>query len=169
MATPTKKTMYTDLDEAGKKKVKKASLLTCAITLIVCCVLVGCFACKQERTDDPKTVMTDEQKAAYWTAAITDIRWAPQTDDTHDGILKDMFLPRETKTVLDAITLKPMIYFMMNEEDYLDSATIELTSEEGKIVFQAEERWDVRFSEKNEILYMTITDSTGKTVYYQQK
>ncbi|MBO4393527.1 MAG: hypothetical protein J5800_04205 [Spirochaetales bacterium] len=144
-------------------------MLTCAITLIICCVLFGCFACKQERTDDPKTMMTDEQKAAYWTAAITDVRWAPQTDDTHDGILKDMFLPRETKTVLDAITLKPMIYFMMNEEDYLDSATIELTSEEGKIVFQTEERWDVRFSEKDEILYMTITDSTGKTVYYQQK
>jgi hypothetical protein len=27
----------------------------------------------------------------------------------------------------------------------------------------------VRFSEKNEVLFMTITDSSGKTVYYQQK
>ena len=80
-----------------------------------------------------------------------------------------MFLPREAKTVLDSITLEPMIYFMIDEEAYLDSATIELTSEEGKLVFQSDERWDVRFSEKNEILYMTITDSTGKRVYYQQK
>ena len=39
MGTP-KKTMYTELDEAGKKKVKQVSLLTCAITLIVCTVLV---------------------------------------------------------------------------------------------------------------------------------
>ena len=165
----TKKKMFADLDEAGKKKVKQASLLTCAITLIICCVLVGCFACKQERTDDPKTMMTDEQKVAYWTAAITDVRWAPQTDDTHDGVLKDMFLPREAKTVLDGTSLELVIYFMLTGDDYLDSATIELTSEEGKLVFQSDERWDVRFSEKNEVLYMTITDSAGKTVYYQQK
>lgn len=165
----TKKKMYADLDEAGKKKVKQASMLTCAITLIICCVLVGCFACKQERTDDPKTQMTDEQKVAYWTASITDVLWAPQTDDTHDGILKDMFLPRDAKTVLDGTTLKPMIYFMIDETNYLDSASIELTSEEGKLVFLSEEKWDVRFSEKNEVLYMTITDSAGKTVYYQQK
>ena len=38
-----------------------------------------------------------------------------------------------------------------------------------KLVFQSDERWDVKFSEKNEVLYMTITDSNGKTVYYQQK
>ena len=58
---------------------------------------------------------------------------------------------------------------MLDEETYLDCASIELTSESGKLVFQSEDRWDVRFSEKNEVLYMTITDSNGKTVYYQQK
>ena len=108
-------------------------------------------------------------KVAYWTNIIVDVLWAPQTDDTHDGILKDMFLPREAKTTLDITTHDPMIYFMLNETDYLDSATIELTSEEGKLVFQSDEQWDVKFSEKNEVLYMTITDSNGKTVYYQQK
>ena len=165
----TKKKMYADLDEAEKKKVKQASMLSIGIVVLVCCVLVGCFACKQERTDDPKTMMTDEQKVAYWTASITDVRWAPQTDDTHDGVLKDMFLPREAKTLLDGTTLKPMIYFMLDEENYLDSAIIELENESGSLLFQSEERWDIRFSEKNEVLYMTITDSNGKTVYYQQK
>lgn len=164
-----KKDTYANLDEAGKLKVMRASMLSIGIVALACCVLVGCFACKQERTDDPKTQMTDEQKVTYWTAIITDVRWAPQTDDTHDGVLKDMFLPREAKTLLDSTTLKPMVYFMLDEENYLDSATIELTSEEGKLVFQSEERWDVRFSEKNEVLFMTITDSNGKTVYYQQK
>ena len=76
-------------------------------------------------------------------------------------------LPHEK--VLDILTLRPMIFFMLTETDYLDSATIELTSESGKLVFQSDERWDVKFSEKNEVLYMTITDSDGKTVYYQQK
>ena len=165
----TKKKMYADLDEAEKKKVKQASMLSIGIVALICCVLVGCFACKQERTDDPKTMMTNEQKVAYWTASITDVRWAPQTDDTHDGVLKDMFLPREAKTLLDGTTLKPMIYFMLDEENYLDSAIIELENESGSLLFQSEERWDIRFSEKNEVLYMTITDSNGKTVYYQQK
>ena len=165
----TKKKLFTELDEAGKLKIMRASLVSIGIVALACCVLVGCFACKQERTDDPKTQMTDEQKAAYWLTMIADVKWAPQTDDTHDGVLKDMFLPREAKTLLDGTTLRPMIYFMLTETDYLDSATIELTSESGKLVFQSDERWDVKFSEKNEILYMTITDSNGKTVYYQQK
>ncbi len=136
---------------------------------LACCVLVGNFVCKQERTDDPRTQMTDKQKAAYWSTMITDVLWSPQTDDTHDGILKDMFLPREAKTLLDGTTLRLIIYFMLGDTDYLDSATIELTSESGTLIFQSDERWDVKFSEKNEILYMTITDSNGKTVYYQQK
>ncbi len=80
MATDRKQ-KYTDLDEAGKLKVRKASLMSLVITVIVCSVIVGCFACKQENTPDPKTVMTDKQKAAYWTASIADLRWFPQTDE----------------------------------------------------------------------------------------
>ena len=169
MGTTNTKKKFTDLDEAAKNKLKKTSLMTLAITALVCCVLVGCFACKQERTDDPQTVMTDEQKAAYWTASITDVMWAPQTDDTHDGVLKDLFLPRDAKTLLDANTRKPLLYFMLDENNYMVAARVELTSEEGKLIFESDDQWDVRFSEKNEILYMTITDSEGKTVYYQQK
>ena len=165
----TKKKTYAELDEAGKIKILRASLLSIGIVALACCVLVGCFACKQDRTDDVVTQMTDEQKAAYWSTMVADVRWAPQTDDTHDGVLKDMFLPREAKTLLDGTTLRPMIYFMLDEQNYLDSAMIELSSESGKLVFQSDERWDVKFSEKNEVLYMTITDSNGKTVYYQQK
>ena len=94
----TNKTKFADLDESAKKKVRRISLMTIVMTVIACCVLVGCFACKQERTDDPKTHMTDEQKVAYWTASITDVMWTPQTDETHDGILKDLFLPRNLPT-----------------------------------------------------------------------
>ena len=90
-----KKETYADLDEAGKLRVMRASMLSIGLVVLACCVLVGCFACKQERSDNPKTQMTDEQKVAYWTNMIVDVQWAPQPDDTHDGVLKDMFLPRE--------------------------------------------------------------------------
>ena len=165
----TKKKNYADLDEAGKLKIMRASLLSIGIVALACCFLVGCFACKQDRTDAPKTQMTDEQKAAYWSAMIIDVQWSPQTDDTHDGILKDLFLARDARTVLDSNTSALIIYFMIDEDNFLINARIELENEAGKLVFESEDRWDVRFSEKNEIMYMTITDSDGKTVYYQQK
>ena len=165
----TKKKNYADLDEAGKLKIMRATLLSIGIVALACCFLVGCFACKQDRTDDPKAQMTDEQKAAYWSAMIIDVQWSPQTDDTHDGILKDLFLARDARTVLDSNTSALIIYFMIDENNFLINARIELENEAGKLIFEPEDQWDVKFSEKNEILYMTITDSNGKTVYYQQK
>ena len=166
----SKNKTFKDLDEAGKTKIGKASFMSLAITVIVCLVIVGCFACKQENTmPDAQSVMTDEQKVAYWTAKIMDVNWFPQTDDTHDGILKDLFLARDARTVLDSNTSALIIYFMIDEDNFLINASIELENEAGKLIFESEDQWDVRFSEKNEIMYMTITDSDGKTVYYQQK
>ena len=162
--------LFKDLDEAGKTKVRKASFMSLAITVIVCLVIVGCFACTQENTKpDAQSVMTDEQKVAYWTAKIMDVSWFPQTDDTHDGILKDLFLARDARTVLDTNTGDLILYFLFDEENFFTSAKINLTNESGKLVFESDEQWDIRFSEKNEIMYMTITDSNGNTVYYQQK
>lgn len=165
----TKKKNYADLDEAGKLKIMRASLITIGVIALACCFLVGCFACKQDRTDDSKAQMTDEQKAAYWSAMIADIQWSPQTDETHDGILKDMLLARDAKTMFDASTGNLMLYFLFDDGSFFTNAKITLTNESGKLVFESDEQWDVKFSEKNEILYMTITDSNGKTVYYQQK
>ena len=165
----TKKKNYAELDEAGKLKIMRTSLITIGAIDLACCFLVGCFACKQDRTDEPKARMTDEQKAAYWSAMIADVRWSPQTDDTHDGILKDLILARDAKTVFDVNTGDLILYFMFDEENFFINAKINLTIESGKLVFESEDQWDVKFSKKNEILYMTITDSNGKTVYYQQK
>ena len=165
----TKKKNYAELDEAGKLKIMRASLLSIGIVALACCFLVGCFACKQDRTDDPKAQMTDEQKAAYWSAMIIDVQWSPQTDDTHDGILKDMFLPRDAKTLFDTNTGDLILYFLFDDGNFFTNAKINLTNESGKLVFASDDQWDVKFSEKNDILYMTITDSNGKTVYYQQK
>lgn len=58
---------------------------------------------------------------------------------------------------------------MLDAENYLTTSRIELSSDSGKLIFESDEQWDIKFSEKNEVLFMTITDSDGKTVYYQQK
>lgn len=100
---------------------------------------------------------------------IANVQWSPQTDETHDGILKDMFLARDAKTMFDASTGNLMLYFLFDDGSFFTNAKITLANESGKLVFESDEQWDVKFSEKNEILYMTITDSNGKTVYYQQK
>ena len=87
----------------------------------------------------------------------------------HDGILKGLFLPRDAHTVYDTETKKTLIYFMFNQDAVMLQAEIVLESESGKLKFVSEDIWDVKFSEKNDIMYMTVTDSDGKTVYYQQK
>lgn len=125
----TKKKNYADLDEAGKLKIMRASLLSIGIVALACCFLVGCFTCKQDRTDDPQTQMTDEQKAAYWSAMIVDVQWSPQTDDTHDGILKDMFLPREAKTLFDTNTGDLILYFLFDDGNFFTNAKINLRKE----------------------------------------
>ena len=104
-----------------------------------------------------------------WLSNIMDVWWLPQTDDTHDGILKGLFLPRDAHTVYDTETKKTLIYFMFNQDAVMLQAEIVLESESGKLKFVSEDIWDVKFSEKNEIMYMTVTDSDGKTVYYQHK
>ena len=158
-----------DLNKDEKEKVRKVTLTTFTIVILVCAILVGCFACKQAQEIDPQTVMTDEQKANYWKSQIIGVDWKPMTDASHDGILKGLYLPRDAKTDLDGGTGSLVIMFMYNESDVMDSALVVLSSESGQLRFATEEVWTVKFSEKNEVLYMTITDSNEKTVYYQQK
>ena len=58
----------------------------------------------------------------------------------------------------------------MSDDSPLDTAIINLSSESGEIVFQDEEKWSIKFSEKNDELFMTINDKadgSGVTVYYE--
>ena len=165
-----KKTKLVDLDKSEKGRFTKVCAITLSLVAIVCCILVGCFACKQAPADiDVQTVMTDEQKANYWKSQIIGVTWAPMTDDTHNGILKGFFMAMDVLTDLDGLTGKTLAYFLFNDGTPMDSAQITLSSEVGELRFESEDVWTVKFSEKNDIMYMTITDSDGKTVYYQQK
>ena len=67
----------------------------------------------------------------------------------------------EAKTTLDKDTGLTLIFFMADENTIFDTAQI--------IRLANDEEWHVKFSEKNEIMYMTIKDINDKTVYYQQK
>lgn len=163
-----KKQKLVDLTKEEKGKVKKVTLMTLGGVAIICIILVGCFACTQD-SGQPTVEMTPEQKIQYWTAQIMDANWAPQTDASNDGVLNGMFLARDATTTLDKDTGLTLIFFMADENTIFDTAQIILESDEGIIRLANDEEWHVKFSEKNEVMYMTIKDTKDKTVYYQQK
>ena len=164
-----KKKKLEDMKEEERKKIVRTSLLILLGVAIFCGILISCFSCSQDPAPPVAVELSDEQKATLWLSNIMDVWWFPQTDDTHDGILKGLFLPRDAHTVYDTETKKSLIYFMFNEDSVMTQADILLESESGTLKFVSEDIWTVKFSEKNDIMYMTITDSDGKTVYYQQK
>ena len=166
----TKKKKLADLDEKSKTRIVRTSVITLSGVAIICCILVGCFACKQNiAADDIIAEMTPENKADYWKAQIIDVTWSPQTDETHNGILKDMYIARDAHTELDAGTQDITISFLHPTGDVFVSAIIVLTDENGEIHFNNEDKWKVKFSEANDEMCMTITDSAEKTVYYSPK
>ena len=163
-----KKRKLEELTDNEKKAVRKAMLYTLLGAALFCCILISCFSCRNDMgINTPE--LTDQQKAALWYANITDIRWTPQTDNTNDGILKDLFAPRDAHTVYDNGTGKTLIYFLFSDDTVMTQAAVVLTNESGKLVFDSDDEWTVKFSEKNGRLYMTVTDSDGKTVFYSQR
>lgn len=162
-----KKQKLVELEPQEKVKIRRISVGALALTAIVCCILVGCFACRQDAGKNPE--MTDGQKATMWKAKVLDVYWSPQTDDTHDGVLKDLYLARDAKTALDTVTGKLMIYFLYNNDEVMKGAAVDLTSESGTVTFSDEDVWTIKFSEKNNSLYMTVKDSDGKEVFYQER
>lgn len=150
---------------------KKHVILICESVLLGAVLLalfmVSCVACSMG--PDPEPEMTNEQKAAYWSVAVMDAYWYPMVDGNHNGILKNLYAPRDVKTVFDSNSRQLIAYFMFDPENFMDSAVLTLESEFGKLNFDTEDEWTVKFSEKNEIKYMTITDSDGKVVYYSDQ
>lgn len=84
-------------------------------------------------------------------------------------MLKDLYLARDAKTALDTVTGKLTIHFLYNNDETMKGATVDLTSESSTITFSEEDIWTIKFSEKNNILYMTVNDSDGKEVFYQER
>ena len=163
-----KKQKLEDLDFSEKSRITKVSVVTLSLVAIVCCILVGCFACSQN-SGIPSAEMTDEQKIAYWRAMAGDTAWEPTGDAAFQRFGG---IPREARTSYDTNTGEFLIHFMLFGDSPLESGIIVLDSESGAIVFQDDERWSIRFSEKNGELFMTVNDrpdGSGVTVYYEDK
>ena len=158
-----KKQKLVDLDSEDKAKITKVSIVALASVAIACCILVGCFACTQApNVTAPE--MTPEQKATYWKNTVDDVLWGPTNDDVLDGLLD----ASDAKTYIDLGTGDLLIDFLFMESPFKTGKVV-LSSESGDIEFSGEEKWSIKFSEKNEKLFMTVTDSNGVIVYYEQK
>ena len=164
-----KKKKLEELDASQKKTLRRTALFSLLGVAVFCCILIGCFSCTQDSGVPKQPELTDSQKAALWNTRIMDTWWAPQTDSSNDGVLKGLFMARDAYTAFDQETGKTLLYFMFNKDAVMTQAEITLTSESGQLLFANDDIWTVKFSEKNDVMYMTITDSDGKTVYYSVK
>lgn len=146
-----KKVKLTELTAKDKAKLRSTGLYTLSITTLVCAILVSCFACAQQTpTPQPSQEQNAEKQRLYWTSILGDTQWEPQTNERNDGKLEGF------KTALRA----NIIY------DPNANGLVILFGSKGAIAFDDGKSWSVRFSEKNEVRYMTIVDSQSKTVYY---
>ena len=159
-----KKQKLVDLDSEDKAKIARVSIVALASVAIACCILVGCFACSQAPKNVTAPEMTPEQKATYWKNEATDVLWGP----TNEDILDSLYAPSDAKTYIDPGTGNLLIDFLFMDAPFKTGKVI-LSSESGDIDFGGDEKWSVKFSEKNEKLFMTVTDSNGVIVYYEQK
>ena len=159
-----KKQKLVDLDSNDKAKIARVSIIALASVAIACCILVGCFACSQAPKNVPATEMTPEQKASYWKSMTDDVLWEPTNDDVMDGLLG----PSDARTYVDTQMGELLIEFLFLEVPF-KTGKVNLSGESGDIAFSDTEKWTIKFSEKNEKLFMTVTDSNSVTVYYEQK
>jgi len=67
------------------------------------------------------------------------------------------------------LLVAPSTYFLFANDEVMKGVAVDLTSESGTITFSDEDVWTIKFSEKNNILYMTIKDSDEKEVFYQER
>ena len=161
-----KKQKLVDLDSEDKAKIARVSVIALATVAIACCILVGCFACSQAPTNVTVPEMTPEQKVAYWKNEVADVLWEPTNDDDLDGL--SIYGPCDARTYIDPGKGDLLIDFLFLEAT-VKTGKIVLSSESGDIDFGLDGKWSVKFSEKNEKLFMTVTDSNGVIVYYEQK
>ena len=157
--------MLADLDSTDKKKLTKVSFLSLASVFVLCVFIVSCFACSQDTPEAPSTEMTDEQKVAYWKAILPDTEWQVTTDERNNGILEGQDIALNAKIKYESAADKFTIYFVSSGVN-LYSGVLVLSSSEGTITTVDERVWSAKFSEKNEILYLTIRDSNNKAVEF---
>lgn len=164
-----KKQKLVEATEEEKSRAKTI-VLTVLLTVVAFCIMtVSCVSCALDR--NPTTgQMTNEQKVAYWSAKIQDENWYPDVTDNNNGILDGFVSPVNIRTEVNSSTKAITLYFISESGKKLENARLEMTSEYGTLTFDdTEDQWKVKFSEKNDVLFMTVTDINNKVVYYQNR
>ncbi len=160
-----KKIKLADLSKEEKNKLHTTAVCSLLVTFFICVILVGCFACSQQTPNEQQNQnKTAESQRLYWTGILNDTDWTPQTNATNDGILCGLSEALPAHIRYDESTRCLVIGF--GNKPYIEYGNITLSSGEGKIELSDGSVWSVKFSEKNNVKYMTIVDSEGKTVYY---
>ena len=160
-----KKIKFTELTEDDRKKLKNTVAYSLSITFLVCVILVGCFACTQQVPNVDSPEQTAEKERLYWTGILDGTVWAPQTNKDNDGMPNGIPMLMNANIDFDTVSSTFVIGFG-EKSSYFKTGSLTLSSCEGIIKLVDGDTWSVKFSEKNDILYMRIVDSVGKTVYY---
>lgn len=161
-----KKIKLAELSSQEKARLRNTVLCTLSAVLVVCAVLVGCFACSIQNPTPPSgQQQTSEGQRLYWLGVLDGTSWMPQTNESNDGRLEGFRKALPAGVSFDAKTNVLTIRFG-GSHPYFKTGTIVLESQDGTISFDDGTVWSVRFSEKNAERTMTIVDSKGTTVYF---
>lgn len=162
-AEMAKKVTLSELDQTEKKKLTKVSFLSLGTVFLLCIFIVSCFACSQD-SGNTNTEMSDEQQKLYWKGLLPDTEWTVSTTEQNNGILEGQEAALNAKVKYESTTDKFTIYFTL-EGVNIFHGNLELTSSKATITAEGK-TWNAKFSEKNDVLYLRITDSTNKNVDY---
>lgn len=163
-----KKIHLSNLEKNEKKKLGKVSFVTIFSVFIACVIMVGCFACSQNTVTQPNKEQQATMDKIYWTNEVVDTKWTASTNsknnflDDQEEALDLEFAAENDGTICAYFSLSGVTVF---------TGTLTLDSSEGSIDFvdkEKEKKWDVKFSEKNDVRYLTISCGNGD-VYYTSK
>lgn len=164
-----KKVNLSDLEKDEKKKLGKVSFVTIFSVFIACVIMVGCFACAQSPGGKPSKEQQAQMDKIYWSSAVDGTQWTVTVKDDNKGILEGQKSTLGLKFKLEEDG-SIAAYFSEGDTTVL-SGKLNLVSNTGSIDFEDEEeikKWDVKFSEKNNVRYLTISCGNGN-VYYTSK
>ena len=159
-----KKIHLCNLEKNEKKKLGKVSFVTIFSVFIASVIMVGCFACSQNPAGQPSKEQRAKNDKIYWMNEVVGTKWTVTAEGDNKGFLdgQDCTLDLEFKLENSG----EISAYFSTEGITILTGELTLISSEGSIDFVEEEKkWDVKFSEKNNIRYLTISCGNGN-VYY---
>ena len=158
-----KKLNLEDLSTDEKKKLGKVSFISIFSVILLCVIIVSCFACSNDGNHLTAAQQAEADKA-YWKSAVANTTWTASTTDKNDGILDGQTVKLDLEISYEKATDKLSVYFKSGNVEMLNG-TLTLDSSKGKIAIAEGDTWDIKLSEKNDVMYLTISCG-NKDVHY---